>query len=137
MYRFQERLSDPLKFWKFSENDFHARKKWETFTNYKEQMFTHTASKKSPWILINANSRRESRLTTMLYVVRSFGNKKFVPLTGQDVSESYTVEINGVAFRGLNKLQLSVLSEIVDSGNSKETEARLELLDPINNKPNK
>lgn len=137
LYRFQERLSDPLKFWKFSENDFHARKKWETFTNYKEQMFTHTASKKSPWILINANSRRESRLTTMLYVVRSFGNKKFVPLTGQDVSESYTVEVNGVAFRGLNKLQLSVLSEIVDSGNSKEKEARLELMDPLNNKPNK
>lgn len=114
LYRFQERLSDPLKFWKFSENDFHARKKWETYTKYKEQMFTHTASKKSPWILIDSNSRKESRLTTMLYVVRLYGNKKFVPLTGEDVSEKYSIELNGVAFNGLNKLQLSVLSELVE-----------------------
>ena len=114
LYRFQERLSDPLKFWKFSENDFHARKKWETYTKYKEQMFTHTASKKSPWILIDSNSRKESRLTCMLYIVRLYGNKKFVPLTGEDVSEKYSIELNGVAFNGLNKLQLSVLSELVE-----------------------
>lgn len=114
LYRFQERLSDPLKFWKFSENDFHARKKWETYTKYKEQMFTHTASKKSPWILINSNSRKVSRLTTMLHIVRLYSNKKFVPLTGEDVSEKYSIELNGVAFNGLNKLQLSVLSELVE-----------------------
>ncbi len=119
LYRFQERLSDPLKFWKFSENDFHARKKWETYTKYKEQMFTHTASKKSPWILIDSNSRKESRLTTMLYVVRLYGNKKFVPLTGEDVSEKYSIELNGVAFNGLNKLQLSVLSELVEENEEK------------------
>lgn len=114
LYRFQERLSDPLKFWKFSENDFHARKKWETFTKYKEQMFTHTASEKSPWIVIDSNSRKESRLTSMLYVVRQFGNKKYVPLTGEDVTEKYDIEVNGVSFSGLNKLQFSVLKEITD-----------------------
>ena len=50
----------------------------------------------------------------MLYVVRLYGNKKFVPLTGEDVSEKYSIELNGVAFNGLNKLQLSVLSELVE-----------------------
>jgi polyphosphate kinase 2 len=135
LYRFQERLSDPLKFWKFSENDFHARKKWETFTKYKEQMFTHTASKKSPWILIDSNSRRESRLTTMLYVVKTLGNKRFKALTGQDVSESYTVEVNGVAFKGLNKLQMSVLSELAEEYESThKTEPKIELLDPLGTK---
>ena len=131
LYRFQERLSDPLKFWKFSQNDFDARKKWETFTKYKEQMFTHTASKKSPWILIDSNSRRESRLTTMLYILRFFGNKKFVPSTGQDVSEAYTVEVNGVSFRGLNKLQMSVLSELIDNDNLQKGDSKLELPDPL------
>jgi len=135
LYRFQERLSDPLKFWKFSENDFHARKKWQTFTKYKEQMFTHTASKKSPWILIDSNSRRESRLTTMLYVVKTLGNKRFKPLTGQDVSESYTVEVNGVAFKGLNKLQMSVLSELAEEYESThKVEPRIELLDTLESK---
>lgn len=114
LYRFQERLSNPLKFWKFSENDFHARKKWETFTKYKEQMFAYTASKKSPWVVINSNSRKESRLTCMLYVVKSVGNKKFIPLTGEDTTDKYNIEVNGVSFNGNNKLQHSVLKEITD-----------------------
>ena len=76
--RFQERLSDPLKFWKFSQIDLRARKKWETFTNYKNQMFAHTSSEKSPWINLNANAKLESRLNCMLYVVKHFGNKEFV-----------------------------------------------------------
>ncbi len=114
LVRFQERLSDPLKFWKFSKNDFHARKKWETFTNYKEQMFRHTASKKSPWVMIKANSKLESRLTSMLYTVRKLGNKNYIPLTGEDVSERYSIEVNGVMFNGLNKLQYETLREIED-----------------------
>ncbi len=132
LYRFQERLSDPLKFWKFSKNDFHARKKWETYTKYKEQMFTHTASPKSPWILIDSNSRKEARLTAMLYLVRNFGNKKFVPLTGKDVTDTFTVEVNGVAFKGLNKLQMSVLSELMENyKDSKKIEPKIEVLEQL------
>ena len=115
LYRFQERLSDPLKFWKFSENDYNARKKWEIYTNYKNQMFSHTASKKSPWIVVDSNSRKDSRLNCMLYIVRTLGNKKFVPLTGQDVAEKYQIEVNGVVYRGLNKLQYSVLQDLVEN----------------------
>ena len=50
----------------------------------------------------------------MLYVVRLYGNKKFKPLTGEDVSEKYSIELNGVVFSGLNQLQLSVLSELAE-----------------------
>ena len=137
LYRFQERLSDPLKFWKFSENDFHARKKWETYTKYKEQMFTHTASPKSPWVLIDSNSRKEARLTAMLYIVRSFGNKKFIPLTGKDVTDTYTVEVNGVSFKGLNKLQMSVLSELMENyKDSEKIEPKIEVLEQLRSKVN-
>ncbi len=132
LYRFQERLSDPLKFWKFSENDFHARKKWETYTKYKEQMFTHTASRKSPWILIDSNSRKEARLSAMLYLIRNFGNKKFTPLTGKDVTDTYTVEVNGVAFKGLNKLQMSVLSELMENYmDGEKVEPKIEILEQL------
>ena len=57
LVRFHERLADPLKFWKFSKNDIHARKKWEKYTKYKIQMFQHTSSNKSPWITVNSNSK--------------------------------------------------------------------------------
>lgn len=111
--RFQERLSDPLKYWKFSPNDLHARKKWETYTNYKNQMFTHTSSKKSSWYNVDANVKIEARLNCMLQVVKKFGNKKFVPLTGVDVKDNYSIEINGIVFDNLSQLQYSTLKEVV------------------------
>ncbi len=87
LYRFEDRLSNPLTFWKFSENDLHARKKWKVFTKYKEQMVQNTSSKQAPWVVVSANRKKEARLTTMLYLVRLFGNKKFIPLTGEDVTQ--------------------------------------------------
>ncbi len=112
LVRFHERLADPLKFWKFSKNDIHARKKWEKYTKYKNQMFQHTSSNKSPWITVNSNSKIEARLNCMLYVVRLYGNRKFVPLTGVDVSNQYSVEIDGVLFEELNSLQHETLKQL-------------------------
>ena len=112
LLRFHERLSDPLKFWKFSENDFHARAKWERFTRYKEQMFARTSSTKSPWVVVNANNAYEARLTCMLHIIRTLGNTDFVPLTGEDVPKTYMIEINGVPFKGLNAMQYATLQEL-------------------------
>jgi predicted DNA-binding ribbon-helix-helix protein len=65
----------------------------------------------------------------MLYVIRTFGNNKFVPLTGEDVTETHSIEINGVAFSGLNKLQYSVLKEMADEHELKAQEV---LTNPTN-----
>lgn len=59
LVRFNERMKDPLKFWKLSPHDLKARKKWEHFSRYKEQMFQHTSSELLPWVVINSNSKRE------------------------------------------------------------------------------
>ena len=109
LVRFHERLSDPLKFWKFSKNDMHARAKWERFTRYKEQMFARTSSAKSPWVVVNANNAFEGRLTCMLHIIRTLGITDFVPLTGEDVRKTYMIEINGVPFKGLNAMQYATL----------------------------
>lgn len=115
LYRFEDRLSNPLTYWKFSENDLKARKKWETFTLYKEQMFAHSSSVQSPWVVVNANIKREARLTSMLYMVRAFGNRDFVPLTGEDVTKTNSIKIAGVKFRGLSDQQLAVLQELKEN----------------------
>lgn len=112
LFRFENRLDDPLAYWKFSENDLKARDKWEVFTRFKEQMFSHTSSKRSPWIVVNANKKREARLTTMLHLVRLLGCKKFEPLIGEDVTKTYSIKLGGVKFRGLTLRQLSVLEEL-------------------------
>jgi polyphosphate kinase 2 len=112
LYRFEDRLSNPLTYWKFSENDLHARKKWSVFTRYKEQMFNHTSSEKSPWVVVGANKKTDARLTCMLYLVRAFGNKSFVPLTGEDVTKTHSVKVGGVQFRGLTLQQFAVLNDL-------------------------
>ncbi len=111
MYRFKERLSDPLKFWKFSHNDYAAREKWQIFTQYKEQMLARTSSKKSPWIEVNSNSKMESILTCMLHIIRVLGSPDFETLTGEEVATNYSIEVDGVQFTGLNSKQYAVLMD--------------------------
>ena len=112
LFRFEDRLSNPLTYWKFSDNDLKARQQWSVFTDYKEQMFAHTSSKKSPWVLVNANKKREARLTCMLYLVRLFGNSDFVPLTGEDVTKIRATEHIGTLFNGLSLQNLSELDNL-------------------------
>ena len=114
LYRFEDRLNNPLTFWKFSENDLKARKKWQIFTKYKEQMIHRTSSDRSPWVVVKAHKKREARLTCMLYLVRLFGNKDFEPLTGEDVTKTHSIKVGGVQFRGLSMRQLAVLEELAD-----------------------
>ena len=38
-FRFELRQTNPLKYWKFSENDLLTMNKWDKFTAYKERMF--------------------------------------------------------------------------------------------------
>jgi polyphosphate kinase 2 len=112
LYRFEDRINNPLTYWKFSKNDLKAREKWEVFTHYKELMFAHTSSEQSPWVMVRANKKREARLTSMLYLIRLFGNKSFVPLTGEDVTDTHNIKIGGVRFRGLTLQQMIVLQEL-------------------------
>ena len=112
LIRFEDRLNNPLTFWKFSDNDLEARRKWEVFTRYKEVMFAHTSSLQSPWVVVGANTKREARLTCMLHVVRLLGNESFESLTGEDVNKTHSIRVGGVKFRGLTLQQLAVLKEL-------------------------
>lgn len=115
LFRFGSRLSDPLTYWKFSENDLYAREKWTIFTQYKEQMFNHTSSKISPWVVISANKKREARLTAMLHLVRLYGSSSYEPLTGEEVKEEYSMRLGGIKFSNLSLQQMAVLKSLRDS----------------------
>ena len=112
LIRFNERIKDPLKFWKLSKNDLKARKKWERFSAYKEQMFSRTSSGRLPWVVVNSNSKNEAVLTCMLYL--TYLNKTgFVPLTGEMVETRYDIELDGVAFKGLSAKQYAVMANLI------------------------
>jgi len=70
--RFDSRLENPLKRWKFSEVDKEGQKLWDKYTHYKEQMFSKTHTTFSPWIIIKTNEKKEARLESIRYVLSRF-----------------------------------------------------------------
>ncbi len=70
--RFDARLKNPLKHWKFSPVDMKGQKLWDKYTYYKEQMFSKTHTNFSPWIIVKTNNKRVARLESMRYVLSQF-----------------------------------------------------------------
>ncbi len=70
--RFDSRLENPLKMWKFSPVDMEGQNLWDKYTYYKEQMFSKTHTNFSPWIIVKTNDKKEARLESMRYVLSQF-----------------------------------------------------------------
>ena len=70
--RFNARLNNPLKEWKFSPVDKKGQELWDKYTYYKEQMFTKTHTAFSPWVIVKTNDKKTARLESMRYVLSRF-----------------------------------------------------------------
>lgn len=60
--RFNGRLDDPLKRWKFSEMDLVSWEKWKEYSEAKDAMFECTDTEISPWYAVDADDKRSARL---------------------------------------------------------------------------
>ncbi len=67
--RFESRKLNPLKQWKISPVDEQAQERWDTYTKYKQKMFSRTHTAFSPWIIVRANNKKRARLESMRYVL--------------------------------------------------------------------
>ncbi|MDH3601296.1 MAG: polyphosphate kinase 2 [Candidatus Tectomicrobia bacterium] len=67
--RFKSRRHDPLKQWKISPVDDRAQENWDTYTSYKEDMFSKTHTSYAPWIIVKANDKKKARPESMRYVL--------------------------------------------------------------------
>ena len=74
--RFNARLQNPLKQWKFSPVDKMGQALWDDYTFYKEQMFTKTHTDFSPWIIVKTNDKKTARLESMRYLLSKFDYTK-------------------------------------------------------------
>jgi polyphosphate kinase 2 len=89
--RFELRQQSPLKYWKFSPNDAKVLDKWEIIGNFKNQMFTKTSSKQSPWVIINSNDKKIGRLNAMRYVISQIDYDGKNPEIGKYYPEVVTI----------------------------------------------
>lgn len=70
--RFDSRLENPLKRWKFSPVDMRGQELWDDYTHYKEQMFSKTHTNFCPWMIVKTNNKKEARLESMRYLLSQF-----------------------------------------------------------------
>ena len=69
LLRFKLRQESPLKYWKFSPNDAKVVDQFELIGEFKNKMFVETASRISPWIIVNSNDKKVGRLNAIRYVL--------------------------------------------------------------------
>lgn len=70
--RFESRMQNPLKRWKFSPVDQKGQELWNEYTHYKEQMLNRTHTNFCPWMIVKTNNKREARLESMRHVLTQF-----------------------------------------------------------------
>ena len=92
--RFNSRLKNPLKQWKFSPVDKEGQIRWDKYTSYKEQMFSQTHTSFSPWIILKTNSKKQARLESIRHVLSHFeyerkGSSKSIILPDPNVVQRY------------------------------------------------
>tara|TARA_R110002072_G_scaffold78709_11_gene182269 strand:+ start:4480 stop:5340 length:861 start_codon:yes stop_codon:yes gene_type:complete len=70
--RFDDRNANPLKRWKFSPVDKKGQQLWDTYTYYKDEMFSKTHTTYCPWMIIKTNNKKTARLEAIRYVLSKF-----------------------------------------------------------------
>ena len=69
--RFKERLSNPLKQWKLTEEDLRNRDKWHDYEQAAADMFARTHADTAPWHVIAANKKWYARVAVIKTLTRA------------------------------------------------------------------
>lgn len=84
--RFEERLSNPMKQWKLTEEDLRNRDNWSHYAQATDDMFQHTSTDQAPWQLIPANKKWYARITALDTIVSALASG--VDLTPPPIDEA-------------------------------------------------
>jgi len=77
--RFQERIDNPLKCWKFTETDLKGRDRWEDFSRAKDEMFKYTDTKESPWWVVEGDVKKRARLNCIHHLLTQIEYEDALP----------------------------------------------------------
>ena len=71
--RFRDRITNPLKRWKLSYEDFRNRSRWADYEVAIEDMLQKTSLRRAPWYLIPSNNKPYSRITVFAILIDILG----------------------------------------------------------------
>lgn len=69
--RFKERMEDPEKQWKITDEDWRNREKWDDYVKAVDEMILRTSTTCAPWTIVEANSKYYARIKILETVVRA------------------------------------------------------------------
>ena len=72
--RFLERLEQPAKNWKFSQNDVRERPHWKEYMRAFEAAIRATASKSAPWYVVPADNKWFTRVIVAAAIIDTLGS---------------------------------------------------------------
>lgn len=67
--RFKERMEDPAKQWKITDEDWRNREKWDEYERAVDEMLVRTSTTYAPWEIVEANSKYYARVKVLKTVV--------------------------------------------------------------------
>ena len=67
--RFEERLDEPAKNWKFAIGDLHEHLRWSDYMRAYRDAIRHTASPHAPWVVVPADNKWYARLIIAAAIV--------------------------------------------------------------------
>jgi PPK2 family polyphosphate:nucleotide phosphotransferase len=69
--RFEQRLHDPRKQWKLTEDDIRNRDRWDEYMEAFEDMFERTSTKAVPWNVISGNRKWYARTRVLETLIKA------------------------------------------------------------------
>ncbi len=102
--RFDRRINDPLRHWKFSEVDMQAQDLWDEFSEKKYEMLRRTSSRSAPWHIVRSDNKHKSRLEAIKIILNS------VDYDGRNYSLDFNPD---------EKINISVQKELLQMRKSK------------------
>jgi PPK2 family polyphosphate:nucleotide phosphotransferase len=74
--RLLQRIDDPNKNWKFSEDDLREREYWNDYTKCYQEAIMQTSLKHAPWYVVPSDKKWFSRLVISEVIVQTLNNMK-------------------------------------------------------------
>ena len=67
--RFKERMENPEKQWKITDEDWRNREKWDQYEQAVDDMLVKTSTTYAPWIIVEGNNKYYARIKVLQSVV--------------------------------------------------------------------
>ncbi len=77
--RFVGRIKDPTKRWKLSPMDLKSREFYVEYSKAKDEMFSYTDTKISPWFMVDADNKKRARLNCIHHLLSKIPYKDLTP----------------------------------------------------------